>query len=96
MPKDELQILRARLNAHRELIVEILSQLMASDIRVGGGALGGPGDDLAVMDQEEDPGVLPTEAFAEQAEYAAEIRAIFHAARSRAIVDGRRPGRAGT
>ena len=68
MPKDELQILRARLNAHRELIVEILSQLMASDIRVGGGALGGPGDDLAVMDQEEDPGVLPTEAFAEQAE----------------------------
>ncbi len=40
-------------------------------------------DDLAVYDQQEDPGVIPTDAYAEQAEFAAEVRAIFDAAQQR-------------
>ncbi len=75
--------LRGRLNAHRELLIEMMSLIMSDGGRVPAGAQGGPGDDLAVYDQEEDPGVIPTDAYAEQAEFAAEVRAIFDAAQQR-------------
>lgn len=80
----EITKLRGRLNAHRELLIELTSLLMAERGHVPAGAQGGPGEDLAVYDQEEDPGVVPTAAFAEQAEFASEVRAIFDAARLRA------------
>lgn len=83
MPETDINRLQARLNAHRELLIEVLSILMADKKAIGGGAQGGPGDDLVVYNHEEDPGVLPTEAYAEEAEYAEEIRAIFRAARAR-------------
>ncbi len=83
MDEAEITKLRGRLNAHRELLIELTSQLMAERGRVPAGAQGGPGEDLAVYDQEEDPGVIPTDGFAEQAEFAAEVRAIFEAAQAR-------------
>lgn len=83
MEDAEITRLRGRLNAHRELLIELTSLLMAERGRVPAGAQGGPGDDLAVYDQEEDPGVIPTDGFAEQAEFASEVRAIFDAARAR-------------
>lgn len=83
MEDAEITTLRGRLNAHRELLIELTSLLMAERGHVPAGAQGGPGDDLAVYDQEEDPGVIPTDGFAEQAEFASEVRAIFDAARAR-------------
>lgn len=47
--------LRGRLNAHRELLIEMMSLIMSDGGRVPAGAQGGPGDDLPVYDQEEDP-----------------------------------------
>lgn len=90
MEDAEITKLRGRLNAHRELLIELTSLLMAERGRVPAGAQGGPGEDLAVYDQEEDPGVIPTDGFAEQAEYAAEVRAIFDAAKARLEARGRK------
>ncbi|SOC81896.1 hypothetical protein SAMN05421890_0284 [Ensifer adhaerens] len=83
MDEAELIKLRARVNAHRELLIELTFLLMSERGSVPAGAQGGPGNDLPVYDQEEDPGVIPTSAFAEQAEFAAEVRAIFDAAMMR-------------
>ncbi|HWU64420.1 MAG TPA: hypothetical protein VN112_20575 [Ensifer sp.] len=83
MNEGDITKLRGRVNAHRELLIELASLLMAERGRVPAGAQGGPGEDLAIYDQEEDPGVIPTDGYAEQAEYAAEVRAIFEAARAR-------------
>lgn len=90
MEDAEITKLRGRLNAHRELLIELTSLLMAERGRVPAGAQGGPGEDLAVYDQEEDPGVIPTDGFAEQAEYASEVRAIFDAAKARLEARGRK------
>ncbi len=83
MDESDVNKLRGRLNAHRELLIELTSLMMSDHGRVPAGAQGGPGEDLAVYDQEEDPGVIPTEGYAEQAEFAAEVRAIFEAAQAR-------------
>lgn len=83
MEDPEITKLRGRLNAHREILIELTSLFMAERGHVPAGAQGGPGEDLAIYDQEEDPGVIPTDGYAEQAEYASEARAIFNAARAR-------------
>ncbi|MET3615026.1 hypothetical protein ABID16_003369 [Rhizobium aquaticum] len=83
MENAEITKLRGRLNAHRELLIELTSLLLEERGRVPAGAQGGPGEDLSIYDQEEDPGVIPTDGFAEQAEFASEVRAIFDAARAR-------------
>lgn len=88
MTEAEMTKLQGRLNAHRELLVELMSRMLA-DGRKMSGALGAAGDDLPVFDQEEDPGVLPTAAFAEEAEYSDEMRSIWRAAQDRAKARGR-------
>lgn len=83
MKDAEITKLRGRLNAHRELLIELTSLLMADHGRVPAGAQGGPGEDLSIYDQQEDPGVVPAAGFAEEAEFTSEVRAIFDAARAR-------------
>lgn len=90
MDDAEITRLRGRINAHRELLIELTALLIAERGRVPAGAQGGPGEDLAVYDQEEDPGVIPTEGFAEEAEFASEVRAIFEAAQARVAAKARK------
>jgi hypothetical protein len=78
-----MQRLEARLNAHRELITELLAAWMAGEP---------PADlfqrlqeEMVAADYQEDPGALPDEAFAEENESAREIGAILDAARQRAL-----------
>lgn len=74
--------LEGRINAHRELLVEIVT-LLLDEGRDLGRDTPAPLTDLSVLDQEEDPGVLPSEAFAEQAQFADEVRSILRDARDR-------------
>lgn len=74
--------LEARLNAHRELLIDVLAAL------IGGQSSSKIAEDLrgdaVPADFEEDPGVLPDQAFAIENETANEIRRILDAARERA------------
>ncbi|MCO6187844.1 hypothetical protein [Rhizobium sp. L1K21] len=75
--------LEARLNAHREILIQLAAALMQQGKEIDA-AMFAPDGDLAVLDQEEDPGVVPGEAYAEQAQTAAELRSILEAASQRA------------
>jgi hypothetical protein len=78
MNPDEFE---ARLNAHREVLITLMAALM----RNGGyqAAFDEIEEETVFMDGEEDPGVVPSKAFATEAHAADEIRLLLEAARAR-------------
>lgn len=79
----------ARLHAHRAILVEILVDLFGRET-VGEGLRSALMKESVVSDQEEDPGVEPTEAFAIEAASADELRAILDTALERLAARRRR------
>jgi len=73
--------LEARLNAQRKLIVHMVYHLARHS--PDDGFLDAVMRDSDILDQEEDPGIEPTEAFAQQAAMAAEVRAIIDIVQAR-------------
>jgi hypothetical protein len=80
--------LEGRLNAHRELMIELLAAMIGGEITISS-FLRRLRDDATFKDNEEDPGVIPEEAFAIENSAAREVRAILEAARARAEADDR-------
>jgi hypothetical protein len=88
MTIDELE---GRLSAQREILTALLAAFLSGDSKTLNARLK---DETIFMDGEEDPGVVPSEAFAFEAARAAEIRAILQAAKARAAAEGKGvPGR---
>ncbi|MBP1884396.1 hypothetical protein [Sinorhizobium mexicanum] len=78
-----------RLAAHREILVAILSALAKNDdawLKINRILE----EELIVQDHEEDPGIVPSGAFARQNAMAAEMSSILEDARARAT-DGASP-----
>ncbi|MBR0557941.1 hypothetical protein J5J10_19805 [Ciceribacter sp. L1K23] len=79
--KTAVEELEGRLNAQREVLISLLAMIMKDrpppDLRW-------LEDDAVPRNGEEDPGVVPSVAFATQGAMATEMRAILDAARSRA------------
>ena len=78
MKIDELE---GRLSAQREILVSLLAAFLGGDSKTLGERLK---DETIFMDGEEDPGIVPSEAFAFETARAAEIRSILQAAKLRA------------
>jgi len=78
--------LEGRLNAHRELLIELLSAMIGGEVTITS-LLQRLRDDATFKDNEEDPGVLPEGAFAIENSAAREVRSILDAARARAAAD---------
>jgi hypothetical protein len=78
--------LEGRLNAHRELMIEMLAAMIGGEVTITS-FLRKLRDDATFKDNEEDPGVMPEEAFAIENAAAREIRSILDAARARAAAD---------
>ena len=74
--------LEARLNAHREVIIAIMTVLMGDEKYQP--LFDSLQDDTVFMDGEEDPGIVPSGAFASEAHGADEIRNMLDAAKARA------------
>lgn len=76
--------MEARLNAHREVLISLMASMMAE------GRYAKVFDELqqdaVFRDGEEDPGIVPTKAFASEAHAADEIARLLDAARARAAV----------
>ncbi|MEN3147616.1 hypothetical protein ABCW43_09895 [Neorhizobium sp. IRAMC:178] len=80
------QELEGRLNAHRELLIELLSAMIGGEVTITS-FLRRLRDDATFKDNEEDPGLLPDGAFAIENSAAREVRSILEAARARAEAD---------
>jgi hypothetical protein len=80
------QELEGRLNAHREVLVELLSAMIGGEVTITS-FLRRLRDDATFKDNEEDPGLLPEGAFAIENAAAREVRSILDAARARAEAD---------
>jgi hypothetical protein len=80
------QELEGRLNAHRELLIELLSAMIGGEVTITS-FLRRLRDDATFKDNEEDPGVMPDGAFAIENSAAREVRSILEAARARAAAD---------
>lgn len=78
--------LEGRLNAHRELMIEMLAAMIGGEVTITA-FLQRLRDDATFKDNEEDPGVVPGEGFAIENAMAREVRAILEAARARAAAD---------
>jgi hypothetical protein len=78
--------LEGRLNAHREIMIEMLAAMIGGEVTITS-FLRKLRDDATFKDNEEDPGVVPEEAFAIENAAAREIRSILEAARARAAAD---------
>lgn len=78
-----MEELEGRLSAHRELMIEMLSAMIGGEVTITA-FLRKLRDDATFKNSEEDPGVIPEEAFAIENAAAREIRAILEAARARA------------
>lgn len=83
MTSDELE---ARLNAHREILISLMAAMMADDRHAK--AFDELQQDAIFRDGEEDPGVVPSRAFASEAHAAEEIARLLEAARARASAQG--------
>jgi hypothetical protein len=83
MSTSTLQELEGRLNAQRELMIEMLAAMIGGEITITA-FLRRLRDDATFKDNEEDPGVIPEDAFAIENAAAREVRAILEAARARA------------
>jgi hypothetical protein len=80
--------LEGRLNAHRELMIELLAAMIGGEVTISS-FLRRLRDDATFKDNEEDPGVMPEDSFAIENSAAREVRAILEAARARAEADDR-------
>ena len=78
--------LEGRINAHRELMIEMLAAMIGGEVTITA-FLRKLRDDATFKDNEEDPGALPEAAFATQNAMAREVRSILEAARARAAAD---------
>lgn len=79
MPNRSVEEYEGRLNAHRELLTTILAILVRKDeslVRL-------LEQQMPVMDGEEDPGVIPTSAFATENARSEEVTAVLDAAIAR-------------
>ena len=76
------QELEGRLNAHRELMIDLLAAFMGGQNRMDE-FLRRLSEDASFKDHEEDPGIVPSEGIAIQNAAASEIRSILEAARAR-------------
>ena len=74
--------LEARLNAHREVLISLMASMMADSRHAK--VFDELHEDAVFRDGEEDPGVMPSEAFASEAHAADEIARLLQAARARA------------
>jgi hypothetical protein len=77
----DVQELERRLNAHREVLTTVVAALARSGAAE---ILDHLAPDTLFMNGQEDPGVLPTKAFALEQAHADEIKRIVDAARQRA------------
>lgn len=78
--------LEGRLNAHRELMIDMLSAMIGGEVTITE-FLQRLRDDATFKNNEEDPGILPAESFAIENAAARELRSILEAARARAAAD---------
>ena len=74
--------MEARLNAHREILISLMASMMADGRH--GRLFDELQQDAVYVDGEEDPGIVPSEAFASEAHGADEIARLLDAARARA------------
>jgi hypothetical protein len=73
--------MEARLNAHREVLITLLSALVHDERYAD--IFEELNRDTQFMDGEEDPGIIPSKAFASETQAADEIRRLLEAARTR-------------
>jgi hypothetical protein len=83
MSTSTIEDLEGRLNAYRELMIELLAAMIGGEVTITG-FVQKLRDDATFKDGEEDPGVDPDPAFAIENQMAREMRAILEAARARA------------
>jgi hypothetical protein len=79
-----IEELEGRLSAQREILIAFLAAYLSGDSKTLSARLR---DETVFMDGEEDPGVVPSEAFAFEEARSAEIRAILGAAQARAAAE---------
>jgi hypothetical protein len=78
--------IEARLNAHREVLISLMASMMADGRHAA--VFDELQQDAVFRDGEEDPGIVPSKAFASEAHAADEIARLLEAARSRAAAAG--------
>jgi hypothetical protein len=76
--------LEGRISAQREILIAFLAAYLSGDSKT---LIARLRDETVFMDGEEDPGVIPSEAFAFEEARSAEIRAILKAAQARAAAE---------
>lgn len=81
-----IEELEGRLSAQREILITFLAAYLSDDHDSLTGKLR---DETMFMDGEEDPGAVPSEAYAFEAARADEIRSILRAAQARVAAAGR-------
>lgn len=74
--------LEARLNAHREVLISLMASMMAEGRHAR--VFDELQQDAVLADGEEDPGIIPSKAYASEAHAADEISRLLDAARARA------------
>lgn len=74
--------LEGRVNAHRELMIDLVAALMGGDQAIER-FVSNIRDEANYRNHEEDPGVIPTEGLVLEAGMAHEMRSILEAARAR-------------
>jgi len=79
-----MEELEGRLSAQREVLISFLAAYLSDGRDTLNARLK---DETIFMDGEEDPGVMPSEAFAFETARAAEIRDILKAAQARAAAE---------
>ncbi|MBB6180587.1 hypothetical protein [Pseudorhizobium flavum] len=78
--------LEGRLNAHRELMIDMLAAMIGGEMQITR-FIQRLRDDATFKDNEEDPGVLPESGFAIENAAARELRTVLQAAQARAAAD---------
>ena len=73
--------MEARLNAHREVLISLMASMMADGRHSR--VFDELQQDAVFSDGEEDPGIVPSKAFASEAHAADEIARLLEAARAR-------------
>lgn len=81
-----MEELEGRLSAQREILIAFLAAYLGDGRDTLNARLK---DEAVFMDGEEDPGVMPSEAFAFEAARSAEIRSILKSAKARAAAEKR-------
>lgn len=79
-----IEEIEGKLSAQREILISLLAAFLSGDSKALDERLR---EETVFMDGEEDPGVVPSEAFGLEAARAGEIRAILRAARARVAAD---------